>query len=469
VGDNGSLGSTVKAPFDTGRAKGTAYQTGVWVPLVIAGPLVNQPNRDVRHMVNIADIYQLFGEIAGIDVPATVTRPIDSAALLPYLTNPAQPSIREWNFTQVGTNLQAGGSINGPCVFPSTCSQIPVSKSVCEDNGGVWWGAGSTVPGLPPEGLKLCCEVNTWLTQHPQLGGTPTSIQPLSSMAVRNDRYKIVRNATQLSNAAYTACVATTTNEFYAIDETVPTPLLDRADLDLKTLPSLTAEQQVNYDELSAQLDKVLTSQAACPGDGNLDGRVDQRDVEDWNTFSVFAQGRSSWYDINLDGVTDQKDLAIIQSNLGADCQTLCTGCVGAAPGSGWVCVRGGWVPPDHPVAATCMVPSAPPSSVPGGGVTCTGCTGAAPGSGWLCVNGGWVPPDHPTALACSVPGPPPPQPPAATCGGCAGAAPGIGWVCANGGWVPPDHPAAAPCLVRDWGLRVPSAPGQAPRRFPRF
>ena len=88
VGDNGSLGYMVKLPFDPTRAKGTAYQTGVWVPLVVAGPLVNQPGRDVVHMTNIADIYQLFGEIAGIDVPNRVVRPLDSVAMLPYLTQP---------------------------------------------------------------------------------------------------------------------------------------------------------------------------------------------------------------------------------------------------------------------------------------------------------------------------------------------------------------------------------------------
>ena len=41
------LGNTVKEPFDRSRAKGTAYQTGVWVPLVVAGPLVKQPDREV--------------------------------------------------------------------------------------------------------------------------------------------------------------------------------------------------------------------------------------------------------------------------------------------------------------------------------------------------------------------------------------------------------------------------------------
>ena len=48
VGDNGTLGTTVKPPFDPQRAKGTAYQTGVWVPLIVAGPLVNEAQPDRR-------------------------------------------------------------------------------------------------------------------------------------------------------------------------------------------------------------------------------------------------------------------------------------------------------------------------------------------------------------------------------------------------------------------------------------
>ena len=80
VGDNGTLGSTVKLPFDPTRAKGTAYQTGVWVPLVVAGPLVNAAGpRRLAHGEHRRPL-QLFGEIAGIDVPKRVPRTIDSVA-----------------------------------------------------------------------------------------------------------------------------------------------------------------------------------------------------------------------------------------------------------------------------------------------------------------------------------------------------------------------------------------------------
>ena len=100
IGDNGSFAPTVKAPFDIERSKGTAYQTGVWVPLIVSGPMVAAPGRTVEQMVNVADLYSLFGEVAGLDIHALVPRPVDAKPMLSYLTNPAQESIREFNFTQ---------------------------------------------------------------------------------------------------------------------------------------------------------------------------------------------------------------------------------------------------------------------------------------------------------------------------------------------------------------------------------
>jgi hypothetical protein len=317
LGDNGTLGGAVKAPFDTSRAKGTAYQTGVWVPLIVAGPLVKQPDRAVTSMVNIVDLFELFGDIAGIDAEKAVPRTIDSAAMLPYLTNPNMRNIRKWNFTQVGVNYQANGAINGPCQIASTCTQIPVSKSVCEDNAGIWWGAGATDPvtaGIPAAGLTYCCDVNVFRANQGQPGYT---IQPLDSIGIRNDRYKIVSNFVQSYDAATNACAPLTTNEFYAIDEAVPVPRLDRADLNLLALGSLTPEQQTNYKGLSAQLTKVLASQPACPGDGNIDGAVNGLDMGDWLTYRTLSQGASSWYDINMDGLTNNADLALIQQYVG--------------------------------------------------------------------------------------------------------------------------------------------------------
>lgn len=318
VGDNGSLGSAVKLPFQPQRAKGTAYQTGVWVPLIVAGPLVASPERVVSHMVNIADLFELFGEIAGLDVHQTVPRPIDSVSMLPYLLNPEQASIRTSNFTQLGPNLQVNGGNNGPCTIGASCTQIPVSKGVCEDNNGVWYGAGSDVAGVPPEGLPRCCNVNAFLVANDQ----PTfAISPDFSAAIRNDRFKIVQNTTMEYQSQDAQCVETVSTEFYEIDQAVPLPLLDNAERALP-LDALTPEQNSNYQALQTQLTATLALAPACPGDGNIDSRVDQADLDGWARYSA-APGLSSIYDLNLDGLTDAADRAIIQANLGRDCRTL--------------------------------------------------------------------------------------------------------------------------------------------------
>jgi len=323
LGDNGTLGSAVKTPFDPTRAKGTAYQTGVWVPLIVAGPLVNSPGRAVSSMVNIADVFQLFGEIAGLDVHKTVPRTIDSMSMLPYLRNPSQPSIRRTNFTQSGVNQQVGGALNGPCLFGGrSCSQIPASKSVCEDNGGTWYGSGSTVPGVPAGGLARCCNVVELLAS--QGASALPSISPDFSTAIRNDDYKLVQNRTLKYVADATpACVDTLTNEFYAIDEAVPMPTLDKAGSALP-IAALTPTEQSNYDALLAALNAQLGVASSCVGDGNSDGVVDQQDIADCRSFELpEGWGQSSVYDLNSDGVTDSSDEAIIEENLGTGCRSV--------------------------------------------------------------------------------------------------------------------------------------------------
>jgi len=312
IGDNGSLGSTVKVPFQVTRSKGTAYQTGVWVPMIVSGPLVERPGRAVPHMVNIADLFQLFGDIAGIDAHEAVPRPLDSYAMLPYLTDPDQPSIRSWNFTEVGPNLQANGGNNGPCVISTTCTQIPVSKSVCEDNNGVWYGAESDVPGVPPEGLARCCDAVAFLVANSQ---PEVSIAPDYSSAIRNDRYKLVQNVTWLYQSQEVPCEQSVSSEFYEIDEDVPFPRLDYPHLELP-LDGLTPEQQQNYEALSAQLQEILSQTPTCPADGNLDGVVNQTDLDNWSELAE-SWGASSVYDINLDGLTNDGDEGLIEAALG--------------------------------------------------------------------------------------------------------------------------------------------------------
>lgn len=333
LGDNGTLGYSVKLPFDPNRAKGTAYQTGVWVPLIVAGPMVNSPDREVGNMVNIADLYELFAEVAGIEnVHDVVPRALDSAPMLPYLTTPGVASQRDYNFTQVGNNHQAGGTINQPCTFATSCSQIPVSKSVCHDNSGVWWGAEPDEPDVPAEGYTQCCQVNQYLYDHeqPMIG-----LQPLSAEAIRNDSYKVVQNhfVGDVSPPAgeYPNCDENVSTEFYNINEQKHNPKIDRKGDNLINpetgLPDDPA-LQVIFADLLQQLNVIMDSVQPCPPgppvgylasiDGNQDGVVNDIDLENLNGFA--EAGGSSWYDVDESGTTTSVDYMLVNDYLGIEC-----------------------------------------------------------------------------------------------------------------------------------------------------
>ena len=336
VNDNGSFGSNTRLPFDPQRAKGTVYQTGVWAPLIVAGPMVNQPNRSVEAMINIADVYQLAGEVAGVDVhEAASPRTIDAQSMLPYLKQPNQLSIRKTNFAQIGLNRMINDTIQAPCQFASSCSHVLLSKEVCEDNLGVWFGpdAKGTYPSSPtqtvlnppeiPEGgFQHCCQVQNWLVSEGQPAAT---VIPQNAWAIRNDQgYKLVRNSWknyQPTNpdATEEGCVDVTTEELYQVDEAIPTPKLDRNGTQLDYSVAGSTNHQM-YSTLKMELDDLLSSHEDCPGDGNGDGFVDKKDVVDYKRMVKLSKGKSSWYDLDRNGLTDEADLQTIRSNLGKAC-----------------------------------------------------------------------------------------------------------------------------------------------------
>jgi len=325
AGDNGSLGYSVKLPFDPTLAKGTAYQTGIWVPLIVAGPPVKSPGRDVEHMVNAVDVFQLFGELAGIDVHKAVPRAVDSAPLFPYLKDPATASQRTINFSMAGFNYQADGGRNGPCVMNATsCTQIPVSKSVCEDNLGVWWGPGyddASVVDNGGAGYQSCCQVNQALFKK---GQAMIDILPESAATVRNDSYKLVQNTVQAYDSAADTCGTAVSTELYAVDQAKSSPQLeDPATNNLLARSPVPAEAQSAYDELLPKLEAMLAANPDCPGDGNQDGVVDDQDRINWQAIAQ-DWGLSSVYDFVIggiaDGVTDGADGLIVQQNMDKEC-----------------------------------------------------------------------------------------------------------------------------------------------------
>ena len=97
MGDNGTYGPVVSPPVRPDRAKGTIYEGGVNVPLIVTGPGVAGGGVS-EALVNSTDLFATVMEMAGVDpeaaVPPDVTH--DSVSFLPVLSDPGGPSAREW-------------------------------------------------------------------------------------------------------------------------------------------------------------------------------------------------------------------------------------------------------------------------------------------------------------------------------------------------------------------------------------
>jgi arylsulfatase B len=102
IGDNGNT-QQVAQNANPMRSKGTIYQNGVRVPMIIAGPSVVNPGRVTNALVNSVDLFSTILELFGYaNWPAQIAadKPVDSKSLMPILTNTATAT-RAWAFTEI--------------------------------------------------------------------------------------------------------------------------------------------------------------------------------------------------------------------------------------------------------------------------------------------------------------------------------------------------------------------------------
>ncbi len=88
IGDNGTDSDVVQAPFIVTHSKGTMYNGGVQVPLIISGPSVVQSGREDDVLVNSTDLYHTILELMGGNIsnlPADVAT--DSRSLMSVINN----------------------------------------------------------------------------------------------------------------------------------------------------------------------------------------------------------------------------------------------------------------------------------------------------------------------------------------------------------------------------------------------
>jgi arylsulfatase A-like enzyme len=378
IGDNGTYGVIVEPPFDPVNAKGTVHQTGVWVPAIVAGAKVNGTRgRIVSAMINAVDFFELFSDAAGAKANEIVppAHHLDSLPMLPYLTDPNTPPQRELNFTQLGPGVFQipTNSItrSWPCVIGAmvgmdgatptltggTCSDILFNnQSFCEqENNGIWMGPQNADqpplqfpnPDSSDGSWNSCCDVQNQLDE-------TLNLLPKNQYATRDAGYKFIQEEINdcdeplcpgpQCNTVFPPFGTITTSSFYSLSQTdsnpagldcpygtmnsacpTPTDLACAPDSGLPPESCVPTSLQPEYEKLQTDLNNLLASEPACPGDGNLDKFVNQFDVDGVNDFL----GVASFFDFNNDGTTDAQDLAIVEANLGADCL-----------GSSAICIR---------------------------------------------------------------------------------------------------------------------------------
>ncbi|GJM23292.1 MAG: hypothetical protein DHS20C15_32070 [Planctomycetota bacterium] len=101
IGDNGALGQIIAPPYFKQQAKGTVYEGGVNVPLIVVDPDVVMPGRVSHSLVHAVDIFATVAEAADIDVAATFPHLVlDSRSLMPFVDFKTAPTPREELYTE---------------------------------------------------------------------------------------------------------------------------------------------------------------------------------------------------------------------------------------------------------------------------------------------------------------------------------------------------------------------------------
>lgn len=116
VGDNGTAREVADPAHNPSHAKGSVYEGGCRVPLIISGPCVTQPARAYDDVVNVLDLFPTMLELCGTSAAATVPpgTVLDGVSLTPalrFVPGPVRPFayVEEW-----GTGFGDGIAAIGP-------------------------------------------------------------------------------------------------------------------------------------------------------------------------------------------------------------------------------------------------------------------------------------------------------------------------------------------------------------------
>ncbi len=103
IGDNGTPGQVVQE-YTSQRAKGSVYQGGVNVPMIVSGKNINRFNQSEDVLLNTTDLFATISDIAG-----TGTTEINDSKSFKELFTESNPGFREYSYTEIG---ETNGTVN---------------------------------------------------------------------------------------------------------------------------------------------------------------------------------------------------------------------------------------------------------------------------------------------------------------------------------------------------------------------
>lgn len=107
LADNGTRGNVIEEPFARGRGKGTMFEGGLNVPLIVAGPAVGSPGREDASLVHAVDVFATVAQLCGVEPQVALTK-IDSVSFLPHILAPNQAPVRSSVYAELFADGMSG-------------------------------------------------------------------------------------------------------------------------------------------------------------------------------------------------------------------------------------------------------------------------------------------------------------------------------------------------------------------------
>ncbi|WP_298551078.1 sulfatase-like hydrolase/transferase [uncultured Algibacter sp.] len=106
IGDNGTPNKVVQ-DYPSRRAKGSVYQGGVNVPMIIAGKNVTRMNQTEDALISTTDLFATISNIAGVS-STTIN---DSNSFKELFTSASSTNSREYAYTEIGSDIASDYTI----------------------------------------------------------------------------------------------------------------------------------------------------------------------------------------------------------------------------------------------------------------------------------------------------------------------------------------------------------------------